>query len=118
MFARLKTEGKVVRAPLLEVLSENWREVILTTLLRTGQLVPYYVFTTYILSYGTQVLGMSRTTLLTCVSLRSFTSIVMIPFAGHLSDVYGRKRVVGAGLVGVAIWGFVYFGLLDTTPFR
>jgi MFS family permease len=115
VFAKLKTEGKVVRAPLVHVLRENWREVMLTTLLRTGQLVPYYVFTTYILSYGTQVLGMSRTTLLTCVSLRSFTSILMIPVAGHLSDVYGRKRIVGMGLVGVAVWGFVYFQLLDTT---
>src|ERR1700712_4399049 len=37
VFARLKTEGKVVRAPLVKVLSENWREVILTTLARTGQ---------------------------------------------------------------------------------
>lgn len=115
VFTRLKTEGKVVRAPVVKVLSENWREVILTTLVRTGQLVPYYVFTTYILSYGTQVLGMSRTMLLTCMSLRSLTSIVMIPFAGHLSDVYGRKRVIGAGLIGVAVWGFVYFKLLDTT---
>jgi MFS family permease len=115
VFARLQTEGKVLRAPVVRVLKDNWREVMLTTLVRTGQLVPYYVFTTYILSYGTQVLGMSRTTLLTCVSLRSFTSIVMIPVAGHLSDIYGRKRIVGLGLVGVAVWGFVYFELLDTT---
>ncbi len=114
VFERLKTDGKVVRAPLVKVLSENWREVILTTLVRTGQLVPYYVFTTYVLSYGTQVLGLSRTTLLTCMSLRSLTSIVIMPLAGHLSDVYGRKRVVGAGLMGAAVWSFVYFELLDT----
>jgi MFS family permease len=114
VFAKLKSDGKIVRAPVAKVLTENWREVILTTLLRTGQLVPYYVFTTYILSYGTQVLGLSRTTLLACVSLRSFTSIVMIPVAGHLSDVYGRKRVVGTGLIGVAVFGFVYFGLMNT----
>jgi MFS family permease len=114
VFERLQIEGKVVRSPLLSVLRENWREVMLTTLLRTGQLVPYYVFTTYILSYGTQVLGMSRTTLLTCMSLRSIASIAIIPIAGHLSDVYGRKRVVGLGLIGVAVWGFVYFELLDT----
>jgi MFS family permease len=115
VFEKLKTEGRVVRAPLVRVLSENWREVMLVTLVRTGQLVPYYVFTTYILSYGTQVLGMSRTTLLTCMSLRALTSIVIIPVAGHLSDIFGRKQVVGVGLAGVAVWGFVYFQLLDTT---
>jgi MFS family permease len=114
VFARLKESGKVARAPVARVFAENWREVALTTLLRTGQLVPYYIFTTYILSYGTQVLGLSRTTLLTCLSLRSFTSIAMIPAAGHLSDLYGRKRVVGTGLIGISVFTFVYFGLLET----
>jgi MFS family permease len=76
--------------------------------------VPYYIFTTYILSYGVTVLGLSRTTLLTCVSLRSFTSVAMIPAAGHFSDVYGRRKVVAVGLVGISIFTFIYFQLLET----
>lgn len=114
VFARLKARGKVAHAPVMLVLRENWREVMLCTLLRTGQLVPYYVFTTYILAYGTEVLGLSRTTLLSCLSIRSLFSIVMIPAAGHLSDIYGRKRIVATGLVGIAVFSFVYFELLET----
>jgi len=114
VFARIKEQGKVARAPVAEVLRDNWREIALTTLLRTGQLVPYYIFTTYILTYGVNVVGMSRTTLLTLVSLRSIPSILAIPVAGHLSDRYGRKRVVSVGLVGVAIFCFVFFHIMNT----
>jgi len=114
VFAALKSRGQVVRAPIAEVLRHNWREVALTTLVRTGQLAPYYIFTTYILTYGTAVLGLSRTMLLNLLSIRSITSILMLPFAGYMSDRFGRKRVVAVGLVGTGLWGFVYFQLLGT----
>jgi len=114
VFAALKSRGQVVRAPIAEVLRHNWREVALTTLVRTGQLAPYYIFTTYILTYGTAVLGLSRTMLLNLLSIRSITSILMLPFAGYMSDRFGRKRVVAVGLVGPGLWGFVYFQLLGT----
>ena len=114
VFAALKSRGQVVRTPIAEVLRHNWREVTLTTLVRTGQLAPYYIFTTYILTYGTAVLGLSRTMLLNLLSIRSITSILMLPFAGYMSDRYGRKRVVAVGLIGTGLWGFVYFQLLST----
>ena len=72
VFAAFKARGQGRPAPIAEVLRYNWREVALTTLVRTGQLAPYYIFTTYILTYGTQVLGLSRTMLLNiCRSDRS-----------------------------------------------
>lgn len=114
VFASLKAQHKLVRTPILETLKSNWREVVLTTLLRSGQLAPYYITTTYVLTYGTQVLGLSRTLLLNCVAIRSIGSLMILPVAGHLSDVYGRKRVIGAGLIGTGVWIFALFGLLDT----
>jgi MFS family permease len=114
VFAALKSRGQVVKTPIAEVLRHNWREVVLTTLVRTGQLAPYYIFTTYVLTYGTVVLGLSRTMLLNLLSIRSITSILMLPFAGYVSDRFGRKRVVAIGLIGTGLWGFVYFQLLST----
>jgi MFS family permease len=114
VFAKLKEEKKIVKAPVVEVVKRNWREIILTTLLRTGQLAPYYITTTYILTYGTQVLGLGRAELLNAVSIRSIGSIVMLPLAGHLSDRFGRKRVVGAGCVGTGLWIFVLFAFANT----
>jgi MFS family permease len=114
VFAKIKAEGKIARAPLTLVLRENWREVLMTTLLRTGQLAPYYISTTFILAYGTQVLGLNRAMLLNCVSLRAVAALAVIPMAGHLSDKFGRKRIVGVGCLGTGLWMFALFGLMNT----
>jgi len=114
VFAKLKNEGRVARAPVAEVMKRNWREVILTALLRTGQQTPFYIFTTYILSYGTQALGLSRSMVLNFVMLQSVLSMCAVPFFGHLSDHFGRKRIVAIGCVAMMIWPFAYFALLNT----
>jgi MFS family permease len=114
VFAKLRQQKRIVRAPVMEVLKSNWREVSLTTLLRTGQVAPYYITTTYILTYGSQVLGLSRTVLLECVAYRSIASLMVIPLAGHLSDRIGAKRIVAAGCLGTGLWIFALFGMVNT----
>jgi MFS family permease len=37
-----------------------------------------------------------------------------IPFAGFLSDRFGRRLIYGIGIVGTALFAFPYFALLDT----
>lgn len=114
VFAAIKAERKIVRAPIVEVLKSNWREVLMTMLLRTGQLAPFYITTTYMLTYGTQVLGMDRADLLDAVSIRAVGSLAVLPLAGHLSDRFGRKRIIGIGCVGTGLWVFVLFALMNT----
>ena len=114
VFAQLKERGEVRKAPVAQVLREYGHEVILTALLRTGQHVPYYIFTTYILAYATLVLGFSRTVILGFVIVQSFISLFTIPIAGHLADRYGHRRTVGVGCVLMIVYPFVYFGLIDT----
>jgi metabolite-proton symporter len=114
VFSKLKLEGKVAKAPIIEVLKRNWREVVLTALLRTGQHVPYYIFTTYILAYGTQILGLSRTTILNFVIVQSVISLITTPLAGYFSDIYGRKLVTAFGCALMVVFPFFYFGMVDT----
>jgi len=114
VFSKLKQEGKVVRAPLVDVFRNYRREVVLTALLRTGQHVPFYVFSTYVLAYATQAVGMSRTRIQTFVIIQSLISLVTIPWAGHLSDRYGRRLVTAIGCITMAVVPFIYFRFLDT----
>jgi MFS family permease len=99
------------------VLREHWREVVLTALLRTGQQTPFYIFTTYVLTYGTQQLGMERATVLNLVMVQALLSMLVIPYFGHLSDVIGRRRITAIGCVVMMIFPFVYFGMLDSGIF-
>lgn len=114
VFARLRAAGRIVRAPVVEVLRSHWREVIFAALLRTGQQTPFYIFTTYVLTYGTQTLGMSRGTLLQFVMLQSVVSMGTIPLFGHLSDLVGRRKLTAIGCLAMMVWPFIYFQLIDT----
>jgi len=59
-FDQMRSAGDVERAPVREVLRSHPREVILTALLRTGQQAPFYVFTTWVLTYTTGPLHFPR----------------------------------------------------------
>ena len=114
VFSKIKEEGRVAKAPVTEVLRHNWREVILTALLRTGQQTPFYIFTNYVLIYATQVIGLTRTMALNFVMLQSLISMGTIPLCGYLSDRIGRRKITAIGCFVMMVWPFAYFGLLDT----
>ena len=46
--------------------------------------------------------------------LQALLSSMFILLCGHLSDLYGRRRIVAIGCVVMTIYPFIYFGLLDT----
>jgi MFS family permease len=114
VFVRLVAERRIERAPVLEVLRRQPREIILTALCRMAEQAPFYLFTAFVFAYGTEVLHLKRDFVLTAVLAAAMISFVSIPLFGHLSDRYGRKRVymLGAALTGA--YGFAYFMLLDT----
>jgi metabolite-proton symporter len=117
IFANLRAQGRVERTPVAKVLREHWREVVLTALLRTGQQTPFYIFTTYVLTYGTQQLGMERATVLNLVMVQALVSMLVIPYFGHLSDIIGRRRITAIGCVVMMVFPFIYFGMLDSGVF-
>src|SRR6266851_119354 len=114
VFQRVVAEERVARAPVLEVIRRQPKEIILTALVRTGQQSPFYIFTAFVFTYGTTVLHSSRDLLLTALLVATAISSVTIPIFGHLSDRIGRKRITLIGAAAMGVWGFVYFALLNT----
>ena len=113
-FARLVAENRVERAPMAEVIKRQPREIILTALARMAEQAPFYIFTAFVFTYGTTVLGVSRDLLIAAVLTASVLSFFSIPFFGCLSDRIGRKRMYLLGAVVTGVFGFVYFALLNT----
>src|SRR3954468_10371345 len=112
--ARPVAHDKRERAPLLAVLRQHPKEIVLTALARMAEQAPFYIFTAFVFTYGTTAVGTSRDLLLAAVMLAAVISFVTVPLAGHLSDRYGRKRVYMLGTVLTGVYGFAYFGLLNT----
>jgi MFS family permease len=114
VFRRLVAERRIERTPVLTVIRRQPREIILTALCRMGEQAPFYLFTAFVFAYGTDVLHLHRDFLLVAVLAAAMLSFVSIPLFGHLSDRFGRKRVYMLGAALTGLYGFVYFGLLDT----
>jgi metabolite-proton symporter len=114
VFQRLVAERRIERQPVLEVIRRQPREIILTALCRTAEQAPFYLFTSFVFTYGVDVLHLDRNFILSAVLGAAILSFVTIPFFGHLSDRLGRKRIYMFGAALTGFYGFAYFRMLDT----
>lgn len=113
-FSEVKRERAVVRLPVWQVIREQPLEVATSAFVRMSEQAPFYLFVTFVLSYGTDHLGLSKDSLLNDVLVAAALGLVSIPLFGHLSDRIGRRRMYGIGIVCIAAFAFPYYGLLNT----
>jgi MFS family permease len=114
VFQQLLDNDKIEKAPIVEVIKKQPKEIILSALLRLSEQAPFYVFTAFVFSYVVGTLHMSRNFVLTAVMVAACVSFFTIPLAGHMSDLIGRKKMYLIGVVVMGIFGFVYFGMVDS----
>ena len=114
VFEEMEDTHREAEMPLVETFRDHWREVLLATGSRAGEGVIWYVFSLFLLVYGTQQLGLSSSTGLTAVLMGAVVGVFAIPFFGWLSDRVGRVPVIIGGALGAAVWVFAYFLLLET----
>jgi MFS family permease len=113
-FKQLLLTNRIERAPIAEVIKKQPREVILSALLRMAEQAPFYIFTAFIFAYAVGTLHMSRDFILTAVLVASCISFITIPLSGHISDRIGRRKMYLIGAATVGVFGFLYFGMIDT----
>jgi len=114
VFQKLLNQKKIARAPILEVIQKQPKQIILSALLRMAEQAPFYLFTAFVFAYGVGTLKMPREFILTAVLVAACLSFVTIPLSGHISDLIGRKKMYLIGAATVGLFGFLYFGMLDT----
>ncbi|MDQ6714547.1 MAG: MHS family MFS transporter [Actinomycetota bacterium] len=113
-FTEVKRTNSIVKRPFVEVLKKHPREILTSALVRLSEQAPFYLFITFVLTYGTKELKMAQGELLNYTLIAAALGLVSVPFFGHLSDLFGRRLIYGLGIVGTAVYAFPYFGLLNT----
>ncbi|MEU5889892.1 MFS transporter [Streptomyces sp. NPDC047461] len=102
------------RVPLVEVVRDHWRLVLLTAgALAVGYAI-FYAVTTWSLAYATERLGVSRTVMLACIMAAVVVKGSLTPVLALLGDRYGRRPLCLAGCAAAAVWMFPLVALLST----
>ena len=113
-FADVKKRGAVERRPVWTAIRKHPREILTSAFVRLSEQAPFYLFITFVLTYGTKHLAMARGELLRDTMIAAAIGLVSVPLFGHLSDRFGRRFVYGIGIVCTGLYAFPYFALLDT----
>jgi metabolite-proton symporter len=117
LFAEAKAAREAAgptRAPIIEVLRNYPREVLIAMGLRIAENIGYYMFSIVVLTYLVTYQGMPRSAALAGVLIGSGVQFVLTPLVGALSDRVGRRPLYLIGAAGTGGWAFVFFPLLNT----
>ncbi|WP_250548848.1 MFS transporter [Pseudonocardia sp. H11422] len=116
-FQRVAKSERVETAPLVTVLRNHKRQVLLTAGAYVSTGVTVYLAAVFSLSYGTTTVGFSYSEMLVLVLLGQILAFVLMPTFSHVSDRVGHKRVFMIGIVGMALMAFPWLWLLNTGDF-
>ncbi|MFE9425191.1 MFS transporter [Kitasatospora sp. NPDC006697] len=116
VFARAQAadEEHEQRPPVLAVLRQHWRLVLLGTGALSFGYALFYLSNTYALGYLTGQLGMDRTVLLALQLTAAPAGALAVWYSAGLSDRWGRRRTVLLGTALASCWSLLLFPVLET----
>jgi metabolite-proton symporter len=117
LFEQVERSGSEARMPIAEVFRKYPRSVLVAMGARFAENVAFYTFTVFVLTYATDELGLSKGFALNAVLIASAYHLAVIPLMGAASDRFGRRPLYMVGALGVGLWAFAFFPLLDTGSF-
>ncbi|EUM14588.1 MULTISPECIES: MFS transporter [Enterobacter] len=113
-FQKVKASGQVAKAPLRDTLKHHWREVLIAAGLKVVETAPFYIFSTFVVSYATSTLTYQKSQALEAVTLGALVATIMIPLMGLLSDKIGRQRMYATSVFILGLFIVPWFMLLNT----
>jgi MFS family permease len=112
LFQQLRDRAQLSRNPVMQALRHNWPEILLAAGTRTAENACFYLFSTYVLAYGRQVLKTEDWLILAAVNAAAAVEFLTIPFFGICSDWFSRKAIYVCGCLFLIGFAWPYYSLL------
>jgi metabolite-proton symporter len=116
-FERTIAQGERVRVPLLVVVTQYPRELILGTLGTVTTFVVFYLMTVFALSWATSALKFPRSDYLIVQMVGVLFFGLTIPISALIADRIGGRMMLIIATIAIMIFGFLFaplFGTHDT----
>jgi MFS family permease len=119
-FAEEGQHGEVPKAPIVQAISDNWRDMLRVICCSLMNVIPV-VTTIFGAAYAVQPgygINFSADVYLWIPVLGNIVAVLVIPFVGNLSDKIGRRPpiIVGALLSGLLSFGYLYAISIHNVP--
>jgi len=112
VFQQAAKHEERAKVPMLTVIREHPRTLVLGTLASIETFVLFYLMTVFSLSWGTSVLGYSRNTFLLIQLLGVVFFALTIPISALIAERVGRRATLIWVTVGIGVFGLVMAPLL------
>ncbi|MHC8517725.1 MFS transporter [Sporosarcina sp. ITBMC105] len=112
-FKEVQQRGEIAKLPIVTTLKTHWREVLIAIGAKVVETAPFYIFSTFVVSYATSYLDYSRTATLNAVMVATIVTTILIPIMGKLSDKVGRKPLYVFGTIAMLLFAFPYFWMIQ-----
>src|SRR5260370_24229119 len=114
LFAQVLNQKREVSSPIVEAFRHSTPEILLSAGARFVEQAPFYLFTTFVITYGVDKLLLDRTLILNAITIAAFVELFTIPLFCYLSEYVGTRRWYLIGCVLMAAFAFPYFLLMNT----
>ncbi|GCE31750.1 MFS transporter [Dictyobacter alpinus] len=114
LFAKVKEQNREASSPLLHAFRHSTPEILLSAGSRFVEQAPFYLFATFVVTYGVDKLLLSKTMILNSIVAAAILEMCTIPVFGALSDRVGRRLwyLIGCGLM--IAFAFPYYLLMNS----
>lgn len=102
------------RSPIIQVIASSWQLILLAGGSFIASNACFYIIITWVISYGTSQLLLSREMVLGCIMFGSALMIPALITVAHVSDRVGRFKVFSLGCITTGLWSLAFFPLLET----
>ncbi|WP_315708432.1 MFS transporter [Brenneria uluponensis] len=118
VFAKAVKAGKQVRIPIGTLLNKHLKATILGTFIMLATYTLFYIMTVYSMTYGTTPvpvgLGIPRNNFLWMLMIAVIGFGLTIPIAGHLADIFGRRKTMIAVTCAMLVFAMIFPSLLGS----